>query len=184
MEKILERHGLRVFDVEELPSHGGSLRIFVCHDDQTGYPEEAGLQRVREAEKRAGLDHAESYSGHAAEVLGVKSALLQFIADAKQQGKRVAAFGAAAKGSTLLNFCGINETMVDYVADEIPYKIGKYLPGSCLPIVAPEVNNATRPAFILILPWNHKEEIVNKLSYIRDWGGKFVIALPKLRILD
>jgi len=184
IERILKRHRLRVFDVEELPTHGGSLRIFVCHDDQTAYREEASLMRVREAEKQAGLDHVESYSGHAAKVLGVKTALLQFLADARQQGKRVAAFGAAAKGSTLLNFCGIDETMVDYVADEIPYKIGNYLPGSCLPIVAPEVIKRTRPDFILILPWNHKEEIMNKLSYIREWGGRFVLALPKLQILD
>jgi len=184
LEKILGRHGLRVFDVEELSSHGGSLRIFVCHDDQAAYPEEDRLQRVRDAEKQAGLDRVENYSGHTAKVLGVKKALLQFLADAKKQGKRVAAFGAAAKGSTLLNFCGIDETMVDYVADEIPYKIGKYLPGNCLPIVAPETIRATRPDFILILPWNHKEEILSKLDYIREWGGKFVIALPKLQILD
>jgi hypothetical protein len=184
MEQILKRHGLRVFDVEELPSHGGSLRIFVCHDDQTAYHEEAGLRRVREAEKQAGLDRLESYSGHAAKVLGVKKGLLQFLSDARQRHKRVAAFGAAAKGSTLLNFCGIDETMIDYVADEIPYKIGKYLPGSCLPIVASEAIRETRPDFILILPWNHKEEIINKLSYIREWGGKFVIALPELQILD
>ena len=141
-----------MFDVEELPSHGGSLRIFVCHDDQTAYHEEAGLQRVREAEKQAGLDRVESYSGHAAEVLGVKTALLQFLADARQQHKRVAAFGAAAKGSTLLNFCGIDETMIDYVADEIPYKIGKYLPGSCLPIVRPGSHQSNPPGFHLDSP--------------------------------
>ena len=133
--------------------------------------------------KQAGLDRVESYSGHAAEVLGVKTALLQFLADARQQGKRVAAFGAAAKGSTLLNFCGIDETMVDYVADEIPYKIGKYLPGSCLPIVAPE--SSKQPArIILIFPGNHKEEIMNKLSYIREWAASSCSRCRNFQILD
>jgi len=184
MEKILKAHGLRVFDVEELPSHGGSLRIFVCHDNVTFYGEEPGLRRVREAEKSAGLHHLGSYAGHAVKVLHVKMQLLQFFADVKQQRARVAAFGAAAKGSTLLNFCGIDDTMIDYVVDEIPYKIGRYLPGSCLPIVAPDAIRADRVDYVLILAWNHKEEIIKKLSYIREWGGKFVIPLPELQVLD
>jgi SAM-dependent methyltransferase len=184
MESILKRHNLRIFDVEELPSHGGSLRIFVCHDDSPAHGEGTGLRRVRAAEKKAGLHRVESYSGLAARILRVKSDFMQFLADARRQGRRVAAFGAAAKGSTLLNFCGVDETMIDYVADEIPYKIGKFLPGSCLPILSPEIIPATRPDFILILAWNHKEEIMRKLGYIREWGGRFVIALPELQILD
>jgi SAM-dependent methyltransferase len=185
-ERILGHHGLRVFDVEEMPTHGGSLRVFGCHRNNPAYGEESGLLRVRAAEGKAKLDHIEAYTDFAPKVAEVKAALLGFLEKVARHHmtERVIGFGAAAKGSTLLNFCGVDGSQIDYVVDETPAKQGKYMPGSRLPVVGIEAISRTRPGYVLILAWNHKEEIMHKLAYIREWGGRFVIPLPITTVLD
>lgn len=183
-ERILGRHGLRVFDVEELPSHGGSLRIFACHRDDPAHTEEPGLSRVRIEEEEAGLGRIEAYGGFAVRVAEARAALLAFLEEVtRRTAKRVIGFGAAAKGSTLLNVCGVDGSQIDCVVDETPAKRGKYLPGSRLPIVGIEAVHRARPDYVLILAWNHKDEIMRKLAYIREWGGRFVVPLPRTTVL-
>jgi SAM-dependent methyltransferase len=183
-ERILGRHGLRIFDVEELPSHGGSLRIFACHRDDPAHAEEPGLSRVRTAEEEVGLGRIEAYAGFGVRVAEARAALLDFLDEVtRRMAKRVVGFGAAAKGSTLLNACGVDGSQIDYVVDETPAKTGKYLPGSHLPIVGIDAVRRTRPDYVLILAWNHKDEIMRKLAYIREWGGRFVVPLPRTTVL-
>ena len=182
-ERILARHGLRVFDVEELPTHGGSLRIFARHRDDPARGEGPGLLRVRAAEKEAALDRIEAYAGFAPKVAEARAALLAFLGEARRRREHVIGFGAPAKGNTLLNFCGVNGLHIDYVVDETPTKRGKYLPGSHLPVVGIETIRQTRPDYVLILAWNHKDEITRKLAYVHDWGGRFVVPLPRTTVL-
>ena len=181
-EQVFARHGLRVFDVEELPTHGGSLRLFVGHD-AAGQPEGAGLRAVRAAESAARLSEQATYQGFQAQVDRVRDGFLSFLDDAKRKGRRVAAYGAAAKGNTLLNFCGVGTDQIAYVVDRNPYKQGRFLPGSHLPILSPEAVFETKPDDLVILPWNLAEEIAREMADIRAWGGRFVIAVPEVRIL-
>ena len=182
-ERILARHGLRVFDVEELPTHGGSLRVYACHRDDLARGEGSGLRQVRAAEKEAGLERIETYAGLAPKLAQARAALLAFLGEARRRREHVVGFGAAAKGNTLLNFCGVNSSHIDYVVDETPTKTGKYLPGSHVPIVGIEAIRRTRPEHILILAWNHKDEIIRKLAYVHEWGARFVIPLPLVTVL-
>ena len=183
VEKILSAAGLKVFDVTELPTHGGSLRVMAAHKASTAHAEGAGLAKVRRGEAAAGIDTDAYYSNFDPKVRAVRTGLLDFLRKAKADGKKVAAYGAAAKGNTLLNYCGIGTDLIDYVVDVSPYKQGTYLPGSRLPIYAPSRINETKPDYVLILPWNIKDEITSQMSGIRDWGGRFVIAIPTLTIL-
>ncbi|MGB0573269.1 MAG: methyltransferase domain-containing protein [Alphaproteobacteria bacterium] len=183
VEKIFARHGLRLFDVEELPTHGGSLRIFASLMAGTARLEEPGLAKVRRDEAAMRLDKIESYAGFQARVEAIRDGLLAFLAQSRAGGKTVIAYGAAAKGNTLLNYCGIDATQIDYVADVSDQKQGKFLPGSRIPIVAPERVGDTKPDFVLILPWNLKREITTAHYDITEWGGRFVVAVPELTIL-
>ncbi|KAB2938996.1 MAG: class I SAM-dependent methyltransferase [Hyphomicrobium sp.] len=181
VERILTKHGLRVFNVEELRTHGGSLRVFSCHRD-AHQSEAPGLARVRAKEADFGLDSLGAYEGFDAKVQAAKKALLAFLNSAKAEGKTVAAYGAAAKGNTLLNYCGVGTDLVAYVVDRNDKKQGRYLPGSRLPILAPEKIAETKPDYVLILPWNLRREIEAQMGEVRQWGGKFVVAIPKLEV--
>ena len=182
-DRILAAHGLRVFDVEELPTHGGSLRLLACHRGAR-HAEGPGLDKVRRDEKSAGLDTDAGYAGFEPRVKKVRDGLLVFLRGAKAAGKTVAAYGAAAKGNTLLNYCGIGADLIASVVDRSPHKQGLYLPGSHLPIHPPDYLATTRPNYVLILPWNLKDEIMGSMAHIRDWGGRFVVAIPELALLD
>jgi 2-polyprenyl-3-methyl-5-hydroxy-6-metoxy-1,4-benzoquinol methylase len=181
--KIFAKHGLRIYDVESLPTHGGSLRIFVCHDDAP-FARTGRVDDVIAAERAAGLDRIEGYAGFAKSVVDIKCALLSFLIEARTAGKSVVGYGAPAKGNTLLNYCGVGPELLSYTVDISPHKQGRYLPGIQIPICAPDRIFETRPDFLLILPWNIKEEIVDRMAAIRRWGGRFVVPIPKLTVLS
>ena len=181
--RIFEFHGLAIVDVEQLATHGGSLRIHVAHSLSVDAVSERVANVIAE-ERAAGLDKLATYDLFRESANDVKRALLTFLIDAKRAGNSVVAYGAAAKGNTLLNFCGIRCDFVDYVVDRNPYKQGKYLPGTRIPILAPERVRETRPNYLLILPWNLRTEILDQMSYLRDWGGKFVVPIPSLQVID
>ena len=179
--KVAQRVGLRIFDVEEVKTHGGSLRVFMTHPSAR-HVETAHVAKVREDEARAGLDRLEGYAGFAAATLDIKFGALEFLIVAKRAGKRVAAYGAAAKGNTFLNYIGVGADMIDAVADRSPYKQGTLLPGSRVPVVSPDALLAMRPDYVVILPWNLKAEIAEEMKAIRAWGGQFVTAIPRVTI--
>ena len=182
-EKIFAAHGLKVFDVTELPTHGGSLRVMASLAASRGYGQSEGLAKVRRDEASAGIDSDALYSGFESKVQAVRTAFVDFLNSAKADGKTVVAYGAAAKGNTLLNYCGVGTDFIDYVVDLNPHKQGCFLPGSRLPIYSPRRLSETRPDYVLILPWNLQDEIMAQTSYIREWGGQFVVAVPRLTIL-
>jgi len=184
VERILERQGLRVFDIEEIPTHGGSLRVFACHADRKDATESEALQKVRDDEKRAGLADLNTYSEFASQVERCRESVRNFLAEAKRDGKTVAAYGAAAKGNTLLNFCGVTSEDVCMVADRNPHKQHRLLPGTHIPIVSPEEVLSFRPDYVWILPWNLKTEIMKQLAEVRSWGGRFVTAIPHVEIIE
>ena len=184
VERVFAAHGLRVFDVEEWPTHGGSLRVLACRSASQRYPASPGVAKVRADEAAAGLDRIAPYAAFQATVAPIRTGLRAFLADAAGQGKTVAAYGAAAKGNTLLNFCGVGTAEIDYVVDRSPAKQGHFLPGSHLPIHAPDRLAQTRPDFVLILPWNIREEVMASMAHIADWGGYFVVAVPELTVLS
>jgi SAM-dependent methyltransferase len=181
-QRVFAAHALSVFDVEELPTHGGSLRVFLRHAAEAGTPA-GNVAKVLNDERAAGLDRPERYAAFQERVSETKRDLLDFLIRAKRAGKRIAAYGAAAKGNTLLNYCGVRGDFIDYVADRSPHKQGRYLPGTHLPIEAPERIRETRPDYLLILPWNIREEVVEQNGFIRQWGGKFVVPIPTVAVL-
>jgi len=181
VERIFIAHGMKIFDVETLPTHGGSLRIFAGHADAARI-EDKRVSQMRARERLAGLDGPEAYEGFAARVNAVKRGLLSFLIAATADGKTVAGYGAPAKGNTLLNFCGIGSDFIDYTVDRSPHKQGLFLPGSRIPIYPPERLAQTRPDYVLILPWNLCQEIMTSMAHIRDWGGRFVTPIPEIRI--
>ncbi len=181
---LFSRHGLQVFDVEEPATHGGSLRVFAQHADTTPHPVTDRVNAVLQNETNADLQKADAYKHFQNRVYECKYQLLSFLLDTKAAGKTVAAYGAAAKGNTLLNYCGIKHDMLSYVVDRSPYKQGKFLPGSHIPIVNEDRLHETKPDYIIILPWNIKEEIKRQLAYIKTWEGKFVLPIPSLSIED
>ncbi|WP_300302114.1 class I SAM-dependent methyltransferase [Ferrovibrio sp.] len=180
-EKVFGAHGMRVFDVEELPTHGGSLRLFICHRD-AAHAEGAGLALIRAREAKAGLDQLPAYDDFAPRVAGVRRQLLDFLAQAKRENRRVAAYGAAAKGNTLLNYCGVTSADIFAVYDKNPHKQDHLLPGSHIPVRDPAAIATDRPDYLLILPWNLRAEIEAEQAQIRAWQGRFVIAIPKLQV--
>jgi hypothetical protein len=182
-QKIFAAHGLRIFDVEELWTHGGSLRIYACHEGNSEQPTRPSVAALIERERAAGLDRLETYNGFAERAKKTKRMLLSFLIDAKERGKTIAGYGAPGKGNTLLNYCGIRTDFLDYTVDRNPYKHGRYLPGTHIPVFAPEKIAETKPDYVLILPWNLKDEIMQQLEYIRDWGAKFVVPIPELAVL-
>ncbi len=181
--RIFAAHGLRLFDVQELPTHGGSMRMFVCHADD---PRETGgsVEALMQIERARGLDKLETYVAFDEQVRETKRKLLSFLIEAKRAGKSIAGYGAPGKGNTLLNYCGIRQDFIDYVVDRNPYKQGKFLPGSRIPIYAPERINETKPDYVLILPWNIKEEVMQQMAHVRAWGGKFVVPIPQVCVMD
>jgi SAM-dependent methyltransferase len=181
-ERVFAAHGLTIFDVEELTTHGGSLRIYARHQEESNRPLLASVERLRCREKEAGYHQIDNYLGFAERVAEAKRKLLEFLISARRQNKRIAGYGAPGKGNTLLNYCGVRTDFIDYTVDRNPYKQGQYLPGSHIPIYAPERLAQTRPDYILILPWNLKDEIMAQLSYARDWGARFVVPIPEVEV--
>jgi hypothetical protein len=183
-EKIFAAHGLTLFDVEELPTHGGSLRIFAQHTAQGRRPISERVADLRKRETDAGFADLSGYLAFEERATQTKQKLIKFLKDAKQAGKQVVGYGAPAKGNTLLNYCGITPDLVKYTVDRSPHKQGRFLPGTHIPIYEPERINATKPDYILILPWNLKHEIINQLSFARDWGAQFVVPIPEPLIVQ
>lgn len=181
-EKIFGAHGLVLFDVEELPTHGGSLRIFGRHSDDDSKPLSARVVELRAREEAAGLSRLESYHCFAERVKQTKRRLLECLIRAKQEGKSIVGYGAPGKGNTLLNYCGIGRDFIDYTVDRNPYKHGLFTPGTHIPIYAPEKIRETHPDYLLILPWNLKIEIMQQMAFIREWGGKFIVPIPEATI--
>ncbi|GFE60816.1 class I SAM-dependent methyltransferase [Geobacter sp. AOG2] len=181
-EKIFAAHGLTLFDVEELPTHGGSLRIFARHTENVSREVSPRVHELRAREVASGIPRLDSYGDFAEKVKETKRKLLQFLISARREGKSVAGYGAPGKGNTLLNYCGIRTDFLDYTVDRNPYKQGKFLPGTHIPIYDPEKIMETKPDYLLILPWNFKEEIMEQNNYIREWGGKFVIPIPEVKV--
>jgi SAM-dependent methyltransferase len=183
VERVLTSGGLQVFDVEEMPSHGGSLRVFAQRTDSGRHKATGRLADLIEKEAAAGVRSPSCYTGFQARAEQVKDGLLAFLIDAKRAGKRVAAYGAAAKGSTFLNFAGVRSDLIAFVVDRSPAKQGKFMPGCRIPIVEEGRLGMVRPDYIVILPWNLRTEIMEQLAYVRDWGARFVTALPELEVL-
>jgi hypothetical protein len=182
VDRVFRAHDLRLFDVEELPTHGGSLRIFACH---AGASHEAvsTVAALLDREARLGYTDLEIYDTFGERVHETKRGLLQFLIGARRAGKSVVGYGAPGKGNTLLNYCGIRTDFLDYTVDLSPHKQGKYTPGTRIPIHAPEHISETRPEYVLILPWNLEAEITERMAHIREWGGRFVVPIPEVRVL-
>lgn len=180
--KIMEAHGLRVFDVEELKSHGGSLRVYACRTESKTHNVEHDVAKVLADESRAHLDRVEGYQQFAAQVKETKFALVEFLLRAAREGKKVAGYGAPGKSATLLHYCGISQDLIEYTVDRSPYKQGRYLPGNHIPIYHPDRIAETKPDYVVILPWNLKDEIMRQLQFIREWGGRFVVPIPKVAV--
>jgi len=183
VKKIFELVGLKLFDVEELPTHGGSLRIYATHQNNNEQAVAANVQLLLDKELSYGIDTIEYYEGFTQKAFKAKIQLLEFLINQKKQNKKVVAYGAAAKGNTLLNYCGIKNDLIDFVVDANPHKQNKFLPASHIPVVDENEIMKTRPDYVLILPWNLKSEITTQLDYVKDWGGKFVIPIPETEIL-
>ena len=182
VERIFAAHGLTLFDVEELPTHGGSLRIYARHTEDSAKIVESRVRDLRDRELATGLDRVEHYGLFAEQVRETKRRILDFLIGARRRGKSVVGYGAPGKGNTLLNYCGIRTDFLDYTVDRNPYKHGKFLPGTHIPIYAPERILETRPDYLFILPWNLKNEIMEQMGVIRSWGGQFVVPIPDVKV--
>jgi SAM-dependent methyltransferase len=182
--KVLAKFDLAVFDVEELPTHGGSLRVYARHAADTSHPVGARVQELARREEMAGFTRLETYYSFDEKVKETKRRILTFLIEAKRAGKSIAGYGAPGKGNTLLNYCAIRTDFLDYTVDRNPYKHGKFLPGTHIPVFSPEKIRETKPDYVLILPWNLKNEIRDQLSYIREWGGQFVVPIPDVEVFQ
>ena len=182
VEKVFAEHGLTLFDVEELPTHGGSLRIYGRHAENGSLPVRERVAELKAREEAAGCMRLEHYSSFGERVERTKRGLLQFLIQTREAGKSIAGYGAPGKGNTLLNYCGIRTDFLEYTVDRSPYKQGKFTPGTHIPICAPEKIDQTKPDFLLILPWNLKDEIMMQMAHIRQWGGQFVVPIPEVRV--
>ena len=184
VEKIFACHGLTLFDVEELSTHGGSLRIYGMHEHNQKFIVSDRVRLIKEKEHQAGLDKVDTYLQFSNQVMSTKRKLLSFLIELKNNGKTIVGYGAPAKGNTLLNYCGIRTDLLDYTCDRSPHKQGLFLPGTHIPIYHPDKITETKPDYVLILPWNLKDEIRSQLSYIREWGGKFIVPIPEVEVLE
>jgi SAM-dependent methyltransferase len=180
--RILEAHGLRVFDVEELPTHGGSLRVYACRAEDRTRVVEPSVGKLISDEEAAGLASVQAYTSFASQVKETKIALVDFLLRAAREGKLVAGYGAPGKSATLIHYCGIGKDLIQFTVDRSPYKQGRFLPGSHIPIYNPARIAEAKPDYVIILPWNLKDEIMEQLQYIREWGGHFVVPIPKLTV--
>lgn len=183
VEKVFNSHGLTLFDVEELPTHGGSLRIYACHTEDTSKQIDKKMSELRDREKSAGFNNLGNYLSFADRVKETKRNILDFLIRVKREKKTIVGYGAPAKGNTLLNYCGVSTDFIDYTVDRNPHKQGHYLPGSHIPIYSPDKIKETKPDYLLILPWNLKEEIMEQMSHIRDWGCKFLLLIPNVEVI-
>jgi SAM-dependent methyltransferase len=183
VKSVFEKHDLVLFDVDEIPTHGGSLRIYARHASDHSKSISERVSQLLEKEKTAGMTSMKYYTGFQPAVEQIKKDFLEFLSTQKAAGKKIVGYGAAAKGNTLLNFCGVKNDIISFVVDASPHKQGKYLPGSHIPVVNERELLTSRPDFVLVLPWNIKDEIMNQLQYVRDWNCRFVIAIPTLQIL-
>jgi SAM-dependent methyltransferase len=179
VEKVFAKHGLTLFDVEELPTHGGSLRIYARHNEDDSKPISERVSGLKNREEAAGMTKMEYYLSFGEKVKETKRNILDFLIKAKREGKSIVGYGAPAKGNTLLNYCGVRTDFIEYTLDRSPHKQGQYLPGTHIPIYHPDKIKETKPDYLVILPWNLKEEIMEQMSYIREWGGKFVTLIPE-----
>lgn len=180
--RVFASHGLRIFDVEEQPTHGGSLRIYACHADDTKRTVSTRANKLLEAERASGFSTLEHYLTFGDKVKATKRDTLEFLIRAKREGKTIVGYGAPAKGNTLLNYCGIRTDFLDYTVDRSPHKQAHFLPGTHLPIYHPDKIKETRPDYLVILPWNLRQEIMDRMAHIRDWGGQFVTLIPKVAV--
>jgi SAM-dependent methyltransferase len=183
LKSVFEKQGLEFFDVQELPTHGGSLRIFTKHIEDNAKEVLPTVANMLKMEHELGVDSLEYYKGFQEKVEKIKNDFIQFLIQSKNEGKKVVGYGAAAKGNTLLNFCGIKGyDLIEYTMDASPFKQNKYLPGARIPVFSPEKIKETKPDFVVIFPWNLREEISNQLAFIKEWGGKFVVAIPSIEV--
>lgn len=183
-ERILSARGLKVFDVEQLPTHGGSLRVFASHADDQARPRSPNVEAVLAEEEQAGMRHREIYERFQPRIDAIRADFLRLLLNQKAAGAKVAGYGAAAKGNTLLNYCGIKgNDLIRFVADASPHKQGRYLPGSHIPVVGPDRIDEEQPDIIIIFPWNLCDEIIGQLGHVRSWGARFVTVIPELQIL-
>src|SRR5713101_4908490 len=183
-ERVFAAHQLTIFDVEEIPTHGGSLRVFARHAGNTSLPITRRVSDLCARELRAGLGRGDTYAVFAEKVRATKRLLLRFLIEAEESGKRVVGYGAPAKGNTLLNYCGVRSDLLEYTVDRSPHKQGCYLPGTHIPIYAPDKIRETQPDYVLILPWNLRDEIVAQMADVRNWGGRFVVPIPEVKVLS
>jgi len=184
VKQIFEAAGLEMFDVDEIPTHGGSLRIYAKHKEDNSKAISSNVAALIETEKGKGILDIKYYKGLQQQALKIKLELLDFLAEQKKVGKKAAAYGAAAKGNTLLNYCGVKADLIDFVVDANPHKQNKFLPGSHIPVVAESYLKEQRPDYIIIFPWNIKEEVMTQLAYIKEWNGKFVMAIPNFHVIS
>jgi SAM-dependent methyltransferase len=182
VERIFAKHGLKLFDVQEMSTHGGSLRIFAAHEDDASKPSSEAVQELRRREETAGFLTLAPYLAFNERVIETKRKLLTFLIEAKERGKHIVGYGAPAKGNTLLNYCGIRTDFLDYTVDKSPAKQGHLLPGVRIPVHSPDMISKTKPDFVLILPWNIKEEVMHQMDYVRQWGGQFVVPIPEVKV--
>ncbi len=184
VEQVFNKHQLKIFDVEQLQTHGGSLRIFCCHEEDNTQEISPRVNDIKQLELNSGLEQLDTYLDFTDKVQQTRQSLLDFIIKAKEQNKTIVGYGAPAKGNTLLNYCNIKTDFIDYTVDRSPHKQGKFLPGTHIPVYPVERINETKPDYILILPWNLREEIAQQLEYTNEWGCKLVLPIPETRILE
>ena len=184
VNRVFAHHGITLFDVQELPTHGGSLRIFGRHTEDESKAITDNVRELIHREQELGMETLDYYATFEEKVKETKRKLLTFLIEAKREGKTVAGYGAPGKGNTLLNYCGIRTDFVDYTVDRSPHKQGNFLPGTHIPVYAPDKIAETRPDYVLILPWNLKKEISQQMAHIQEWGGKFVIPIPEVQVLS
>jgi SAM-dependent methyltransferase len=183
VEQVFAAHALTLFDVDELPTHGGSIRIYARHEQDSSKPVSARAQQLRARELALGFNRLQTYQNFAEQVKSTKRKILSLLIDLKNRGSSIVGYGAPGKGNTLLNYCGIRTDLLSYTVDRNPYKQGKYTPGTHIPILSPDQIRETRPDYIFILPWNLKDEISMQMGFVREWGGKFIVPIPEPQIL-
>jgi SAM-dependent methyltransferase len=183
VEQVFAAHGLTLFDVDELSTHGGSIRIYARHEQDSSKPVSTRAQQLRARELALGFNRLQTYQNFAEQVKSTKRKILSLLIDLKNRGSSIVGYGAPGKGNTLLNYCGIRTDLLSYTVDRNPYKQGKYTPGTHIPILSPDTIRDTRPDYIFILPWNLKDEIITQMSFVREWGGKFIVPIPEPQIL-
>jgi hypothetical protein len=183
VRRIFARHGLRLFDVEQLPTHGGSLRIYGCQEG-AAHADTSNVGQLLAEEAVLGVESSAYYASFAEQVRETKRRILGFLIDAKRAGKSVVGYGAPGKGNTLLNYCGVRTDFIDYTVDRNPYKHGRFTPGTRIPVLPPERIAQDRPDYVLVLPWNLRDELVQQLAYVREWGGQLVFPIPTLEVVS